>query len=66
MVKLSTPVASPKLPFGISLKDKVVVLGSCLSDELGEKFADAGFDVMTNPFGTLYNPLSIEIGRAHV
>ena len=60
MVKLSTPVASPKLTFGISLKDKVVVLGSCLSDELGAKFADAGFDVMTNPFGTLYNPLSIE------
>lgn len=60
MVKLTTPVASPRLPFGISLKDKVVVLGSCLSDDLGQKFADAGFSVMTNPFGTLYNPLSVE------
>ena len=60
MVKLTTPVATPKLPFGISLKDKVAVLGSCLCDELGAKFADAGFDVITNPFGTLYNPLSIE------
>lgn len=65
MVKLTTPVASPRLPFGISLKDKVVFLGSCLSDELGQKFADAGFTVMTNPFGTLYNPFSVEnaIGR---
>ena len=60
MVKLSTPVPVPRLPFGISLKDKVVVLGSCLCDGLGEKFTDAGFDVMTNPFGTLYNPLSVE------
>ena len=60
MVKLCTPVATPKLPFGISLKDKVVLLGSCLCDDLGAKAADAGFDVMTNPFGTLYNPLSIE------
>ena len=60
MVKLSTPVANPRLPFGISLKDKIAVLGSCLCDELGAKFADAGFDVVTNPFGTLYNPLSIE------
>ena len=60
MVKLSTPVATPKLPFGISLKDKIVVLGSCLCDDLDAKFADAGFDVMTNPFGTLYNPLSVE------
>ncbi|MBP5571289.1 MAG: GSCFA domain-containing protein [Bacteroidales bacterium] len=65
MVKLTTPVPSPRLPFGISLKDKVVVLGSCLSDDLGQKFADAGFATMVNPFGTLYNPLSIEnaIGR---
>lgn len=60
MVKLSTPVSVPPLPFGISLKDKIVVLGSCLCDDLGAKFADAGFDVMANPFGTLYNPLSIE------
>lgn len=60
MLKLTTPVTIPDLPFGISLKDKIVVLGSCLCDELGGKFADAGFDVTANPFGTLYNPLSIE------
>ncbi|MBO4605569.1 MAG: GSCFA domain-containing protein [Bacteroidales bacterium] len=60
MVKLTTPVTAQRLPFSISLKDKVVVLGSCLSDDLGDKFRKAGFGTMVNPFGTLYNPLSIE------
>ena len=60
MVKLTTPVSIPQFPFGFSLKDKIVVLGSCLCDELGAKFIDGGFETMVNPFGTLYNPLSVE------
>ena len=60
MVKLTTPVSISNLSFSLSLKDKVVVLGSCLCDDLGAKFAEAGFEVITNPFGTLYNPLSVE------
>ncbi|MBP5487991.1 MAG: GSCFA domain-containing protein [Bacteroidales bacterium] len=60
MVKLTTPVEVQKLPFGISLKDGIIMFGSCLADDLGAKFTDAGFETMVNPFGTLYNPLSIE------
>lgn len=43
----------------LSLKDRIVVLGSCFADEMGRKLRDAGFDVLLNPFGTLYNPESI-------
>ena len=44
----------------ISCEDKLAVLGSCLCNSLGQQFADAGFETMVNPFGPLYNPLSVE------
>ena len=35
------------------------MLGSCFSDNIGNQLVDLGFDVCVNPFGTLYNPVSI-------
>ncbi len=35
------------------------MLGSCFSDEIGEQMARRYLHVVSNPFGTLYNPLSI-------
>ena len=35
------------------------MLGSCFSDSIGRQLADFGFNVCVNPFGTLYNPISI-------
>ncbi len=52
-------VADEKCMVGISYKDKVMMLGSCFSDSIGRQLADYGFDVCVNPFGTLYNPVSI-------
>ena len=37
----------------------VLLLGSCFSDEIGERLYADGFDVLHNPFGALYNPISI-------
>ena len=37
----------------------LLLLGSCFTDEVGGKLQAAGFDLLCNPFGTLYNPLSI-------
>lgn len=59
-MKLTTPVDIEKAPFRIGLGDKTMVLGSCFADNIGKHMIDAGFDVMVNPFGTLYNPASIE------
>lgn len=36
-----------------------MLLGSCFADEMEERLAAAGYKVMSNPFGTLYNPVSI-------
>lgn len=42
-----------------SLSDRILVLGSCFADEIGRKLQQSGFNVCVNPFGTLYNPLSV-------
>lgn len=59
MLKLQTPVIDAPCRTGISYNDKIMMLGSCFSDNIGEQLIDLGFDVMVNPFGTLYNPISI-------
>jgi len=59
MLRLQTPVQIEASEVRISLTDKVMVLGSCFADNIGEKLRNAGFDARVNPFGTLYNPSSI-------
>ena len=58
-MKLQTPVTLDPAPVSISYNDRIAVLGSCFADEIGARLAAAGFDVLCNPFGTLYNPVSI-------
>lgn len=38
---------------------KLMLLGSCFSDNIGAKLRTAMVDAMVNPMGTLYNPMSI-------
>ena len=59
MLKLQTPVVDLKCKVGISYEDKIMMLGSCFSDNIGRQLSDFGFDVCVNPFGTIYNPISI-------
>lgn len=58
-LKLQTPVETGRSAVCISLNDKIFVLGSCFADNMGQKMADLGFDVCVNPFGTIYNPVSV-------
>ncbi|MEG0517416.1 MAG: GSCFA domain-containing protein [Bacteroidales bacterium] len=44
---------------GLTYKNKILMLGSCFADEVGKYLKDYRFQVMVNPFGTLYNPCSI-------
>ena len=43
----------------IGYQDKILLLGSCFADNIGEKFGEHSFQATVNPFGTLYNPASI-------
>ena len=49
------------LPRGLAVEhdEPIMLLGSCFSDNIGERLRRALFRVDVNPFGTLYNPASI-------
>ena len=57
-MKLFTDIPCEKIS-EISLSDPICVLGSCFADEIGARLEAGGFNVLRNPFGTLYNPASI-------
>ena len=46
-------------PVKISYADKIFFIGSCFTEEIGEKMKDLKFDVLQNPNGILYDPVSI-------
>ena len=58
-MKLQTIVDIPASPWKIGYEDRILMVGSCFSDEIGEQMQQRYMHVTCNPFGTLYNPLSI-------
>lgn len=61
MPTLYTEVKVPKSQTVISYQSRLMFVGSCFADNIGSMFANAKFNSLANPFGTLYNPLSINI-----
>ena len=59
MMKWQTPVAEGKSSVPLRAGDEIMVLGSCFADETGRRLAECGLEVCVNPFGTLYNPVSV-------
>ena len=53
--KVDIPVSEVK----ISYEDKIMALGSCFAQNIGQKMQEVWFDTNINPFGVLYNPVSI-------
>lgn len=61
VMEFRTPVDLPLQKMALTPRNRVLLLGSCFSDEIGRRLAaemDEGC-VLINPFGTLYNPTSI-------
>ena len=53
---------SVELPAGmppVSHADRILLMGSCFAENIGRQLMDAGFQLDLNPFGILYNPLSV-------
>ncbi len=59
-MKFRTEIEIPKSPWQITHGDRIVMLGSCFTDNIGERLEREGFQVTHNPMGPLYNPKSIE------
>jgi len=53
------PFQIRSFPFKISYTDKILFVGSCFSEEIGNKMLNVKFDVLQNPNGILYDPISI-------
>lgn len=43
----------------IGLQTPILTIGSCFSDNIASKLSDHKMQVLANPFGTVYNPISI-------
>lgn len=58
-MNLQTPVILEKSNFDILHQSKLFLIGSCFSENIGAKLLENKFDIVVNPFGILYNPISI-------
>lgn len=57
MFKLNFDIPSSEKK--INLKGNIYLVGSCFSDEIGALLLENRFNLLSNPFGTIYNPHSI-------
>lgn len=55
-----TPISIPKNLKPIDYNSKIVSLGSCFAVNMAEKFEYYKFQNSVNPFGIIFNPVSIE------
>jgi len=60
MIELKTTVEIQKFEKKISHADKIMFIGSCFTENIGNKLLESLFKVDVNPFGVLYNPTSIK------
>lgn len=58
-LKLNTEVSITPSDWKINHHSKTITIGSCFADVLGQQLNDYKFPVLNNPFGTVFNPLSI-------
>ncbi len=58
-MKFKLDFSCPKIHLQFGYETPIISLGSCFSDEIAKKLSFAGFNVVNNPFGVLFHPLSI-------
>jgi len=59
MAVFSTPVQLSPAPQQYTHQHHFLTLGSCFAQVMGRQLEDGKFKTLNNPFGTLFNPLSI-------
>ncbi|MBW6483478.1 MAG: GSCFA domain-containing protein [Vicingaceae bacterium] len=65
-MKFSTPVTFFSVQQSISHDAKLLILGSCFAENMGEKLSSNKFNTVANPFGIIYNPISIANSLTHI
>lgn len=59
-MQFSTPIPISKYSTPIDYNSKIVSIGSCFAENIGEKFNYFKFQNTVNPFGIIFNPVSLE------
>lgn len=59
MITFKTTVELPLSELRLTYKDTILMLGSCFAENIGNMLVAAKFRCDLNPYGVLYNPLSI-------
>jgi hypothetical protein len=59
MIKHKTTIELDPAAFSIKYEDNLLSMGSCFAQNIAQKLQDIFYNVSINPFGTLYNPVSI-------
>lgn len=54
-----TKIDIPTSHWQIDYSSRLAFFGSCFADNISAQFAERKFKVMANPFGTVYNPISL-------
>ncbi|MBQ8656996.1 MAG: GSCFA domain-containing protein, partial [Prevotella sp.] len=58
-MEFRTKVDIPRLGFEIEPHEEMLFVGSCFAAEIGHRFQQEQFRAVVNPFGTMYNPVSV-------
>ena len=59
-MQFTTKIPIQKSNFPIDYDSKIMLLGSCFAENIGEKFNYFKFQTTVNPFGIVFNPVSLE------
>lgn len=59
-MQFRTPIPILESPFTIDYNSKIMSIGSCFAVNMAEKFAYYKLQSSCNPFGIIFNPVSIE------
>jgi hypothetical protein len=59
MLSFRSEVFPDFFPNKFGYHSKILLMGSCFTENIGKKLQDLKFPVVLNPFGILYNPASI-------
>ncbi len=59
MSQFRTTLKIPPFPYSFEHKDTILSIGSCFVENMGKRFKQLKFNCLLNPFGILYNPISI-------
>lgn len=66
MIRFRTVVEIPEFKKKMGYRHQSLMIGSCFTENIGTYLQELCFPVMVNPFGILYNPISIVNSLGHL